>query len=215
MFSEKGRLPENIKKIIDQKSTTSLTCRQVDDNFVKLLSDYLVQKDSTINSLSLIDTDVTTEGLQYLLDTYGSRLIYLNIAENCFSDEDLDALVFPKSLQFLCVSNNYFTEKGIERLHTLNLKKLEATAQQFLPDSSEITMSTSKPLSFQKETSRPLTINPIPNTDVGVNNFMGYLLSLDEKSRLNALADLADDLKTKCDIQIKLMVKNKTDINLT
>ncbi len=205
MLSNTIQLPTNIRSIIDQKKETMLICRDIDDALLTALCDYMVSNESTIDSLLFIDSQITKSGIKYLFEKYGARLVSLSMPDACLSDEDIQDLAFPKTLQSLCLRDNYLTANTVEKLKKLGIQNLDIEAQQVLETSDvSVSMETMPSLRFSSPPSSMLVNKQISQSlDNPEDSFLKYLSELSESERTQHLSNFFIGLKKQFNLSVK------------
>lgn len=199
MLSENAKLANNTKAVIDEQKESFLLFRGVDDAFVKELADYLVKTHSIVDSIAFIDSSITRDGIEYLLEKYGNKLVAINMPDNGLLDEDIQGLEWPRNIKSLGVRDNYLGRSTLDYLQTLGLDQLDFGDQKIFSDQDDEdepvrTMVFSDNLDPHR--------NPKDDThkksDLKVDDFLSFLSTLDEQERIHAVQYLSQKLKGFC-----------------
>lgn len=178
-------LPQNIKSFVDKKQDAHLTLREIDDDCLKALADYMAAQQSVVVSITLTECDISRDGIQYLLTTYGQRLEALNMPNNYLGDEDIKDLVFPENVQSLGVRDNALSTDVIQQLKKRFPDRLDLGTTPSLPDENS-----RSPLRFTPS-QKPLVDQ---TTHKCVDDFVSDFSKLNDTDQHLAMQVLAEKL---------------------
>eukprot|EP00298_Acanthocystis_sp_HF-20_P024615 c35265_g1_i1.p1 GENE.c35265_g1_i1~~c35265_g1_i1.p1 ORF type:complete len:139 (-),score=13.57 c35265_g1_i1:74-490(-) len=114
-----------LKTMIKERNTIAM--KQVTDNELKQVVDYILKYSPNIVSLSFTEGSITKEGIGYIAEKIGHKLHFLDLSNNNLVDTDIEPLKQTTSLKELLLDDNFLSKKGVESLNlTLRLDFLSA-----------------------------------------------------------------------------------------
>eukprot|EP00298_Acanthocystis_sp_HF-20_P001707 c12136_g1_i1.p1 GENE.c12136_g1_i1~~c12136_g1_i1.p1 ORF type:complete len:141 (-),score=2.00 c12136_g1_i1:242-664(-) len=127
----------SFQSIIDGKEKSSLVFRDVEDDFVISLADYMNKKGSIVDSLVFIDCSLSENGINALLKCDNLRA--LNMIDCGLFDEDIKNSMFPGKITHIGLRDNYLSADVIHTLHNYGFLSLNIGPQKSLTNDMEKT----------------------------------------------------------------------------
>ena len=138
-------LYENIKAIIDSREQSVIATKHFSDDDVIDLIDYMLEKNSIIDRLVLVEGSLTSKGINYIVNRYSHKLRELDVSDNELTDNDVQALLhLPTNsiIKVISINDNFLSKDIISGLEKCGFEHLEAENQEQL-ESPEKTIQTS------------------------------------------------------------------------
>jgi len=201
----------NTKYTIDQKKETSLIFKDIDDDFVIDLVDYLVEANSVVDSLTFLESSLTRKGIEYLFKKYGDKLLALNMPDNGIGDEDIVGLSFPVGLKSLGLRNNYLSKEVVASLQqlaiTLDIEQQNSTSSPESEEKSEPSFLTVRFGSTQQANGMQQGYSE-KAVHSKIEEFLSFLEKLDKEKRGLAFDDLSTSMEAKLNVRCQFLEKS-------